>query len=74
MLNPQVNETQVLIISPTRELAEQTSKVVGNIGDFMNVRCHACIGGKSVGEDIKKLGEAERKRAASEGQLAELST
>ncbi|GMI44439.1 hypothetical protein TrCOL_g5599 [Triparma columacea] len=55
MLNPSVNETQVLVVSPTRELAEQTSKVVGNIGDFMNVRCHACIGGKSVGADIKAL-------------------
>ncbi len=25
------------------------------LGDFMNVQCHACIGGTSLGEDIKKL-------------------
>ena len=25
------------------------------LGDFMNVQCHCCIGGKSVGEDIRRL-------------------
>ncbi len=49
------NETQALVLSPTRELAEQTQKVVLSLGDFMNVQCHACIGGKSVGEDIRRL-------------------
>jgi hypothetical protein len=34
----------VLTLSPTRELAEQTQKVVCAWGDFMNVQCHACIG------------------------------
>lgn len=46
---------QALILSPTRELAEQTQKVCLSLGDYMNVRCHACIGGKSVGEDIRRL-------------------
>lgn len=48
-------ETQALILSPTRELAVQTQKVVLSLGDFMNVQAHACIGGKSIGEDIRKL-------------------
>jgi ATP-dependent RNA helicase len=49
------NETQALVLSPTRELAEQTQKVLLSLGDFMNVQCHACIGGKSIGEDIRRL-------------------
>ena len=49
------NTTQVLTLSPTRELAEQTQKVLLSLGDFMNVQCHACIGGKSIGEDIRRL-------------------
>ncbi len=49
------NETQALTLSPTRELAEQTQKVLLSLGDFMNVQCHACIGGKSIGEDIRRL-------------------
>jgi len=49
------NNTQSLILSPTRELAEQTQKVMLALGDYMNVQCHACIGGKSIGEDIRRL-------------------
>lgn len=41
---------QVLILSPTRELAQQTEKVILAIGEFINVQAHACVGGKSLGE------------------------
>lgn len=54
-INTTSNETQALTLSPTRELAEQTQKVLLALGDFMNVQCHACIGGKSIGEDIRRL-------------------
>lgn len=50
-----IKETQALILSPTRELATQIQSVVLALGDYMNVQCHACIGGTSVGEDIRKL-------------------
>jgi ATP-dependent RNA helicase len=49
------NAPQVLILSPTRELAEQTQKVVSALGDFLKVSVHACIGGKSLGLDMKAL-------------------
>jgi len=48
-------ETQALALSPTRELAEQTQKVMLALGDYLSVQCHACIGGKSIGEDIRRL-------------------
>jgi len=50
-----VRETQALVLSPTRELAQQIQKVALALGDFMSVQVHACVGGKSVGEDIRKL-------------------
>ncbi|RUS12659.1 P-loop containing nucleoside triphosphate hydrolase protein, partial [Jimgerdemannia flammicorona] len=50
-----INQCQALILAPTRELAQQIQKVVIALGDFMNVDCHACIGGTNVREDIKKL-------------------
>jgi len=50
-----VKETQVVILSPTRELAEQTQRVVQSLGDYMNVKCHAAIGGKSLGLDLKAM-------------------
>ena len=46
---------QALVLSPTRELAVQHEKVILAIGDFLNIHCHCCIGGKSVGEDLRRL-------------------
>ena len=50
-----VPECQALVLAPTRELAQQIQKVVINIGDYLGVRCHACIGGTRVRDDIAKL-------------------
>uniref|UniRef100_A0A453DEY0 Helicase ATP-binding domain-containing protein n=1 Tax=Aegilops tauschii subsp. strangulata TaxID=200361 RepID=A0A453DEY0_AEGTS len=46
---------QALILSPTRELATQTERVMQAVGNHMSVSVHACVGGKSIGEDIRKL-------------------
>ena len=46
---------QALVLAPTRELAQQIQKVVMALGDYMGVQCHACIGGTSVREDMRKL-------------------
>jgi ATP-dependent RNA helicase len=46
---------QALILSPTRELAQQIAKVVLVLGRYLSIQVHACVGGKSVGEDIRKL-------------------
>ncbi|KAJ1518093.1 RNA helicase [Coelomomyces lativittatus] len=54
-INTAVRETQVLVLSPTRELAQQIQSVVLALGDFMNVQVHACIGGTSLSEDLRKL-------------------
>jgi len=47
--------TQALILAPTRELAQQTQKVVRALGDFLNVTSHACVGGTLVRDDIRTL-------------------
>ena len=67
-LDTQQRETQVLVLSPTRELAGQIQKVrcaqttrdiaaqvMLALGDYMSVQCHVCIGGTNIGEDIRKL-------------------
>jgi len=48
-------QVQALILAPTRELAQQIQKVVIALGDFMNIECHACIGGTNVRDDMAKL-------------------
>ncbi|XXQ39121.1 RNA helicase [Plasmodiophora brassicae] len=55
MIDTKKKDLQALVLSPTRELAEQSRNVMLALGDYMNARCHACIGGKSVGDDIRAL-------------------
>lgn len=50
-----LNEPQALLLSPTRELAEQSAKVCLALGDYVGVKIHRCIGGKSTKEGIKAL-------------------
>ncbi|VVC24062.1 RNA helicase, DEAD-box type, Q motif,Helicase, C-terminal,ATP-dependent RNA helicase DEAD-box, conserved, partial [Cinara cedri] len=54
-IDTQLRDTQVLCLSPTRELAVQIQKVVLALGDYLNIQCHACIGGTNLGEDLRKL-------------------
>ena len=43
------SKTQILILSPTRELSTQTSKVISNIGAFMEgLKVHTLFGGSNV--------------------------
>lgn len=65
-------ETQVLIMSPTRELALQIQKVVLALGDYMNVQCHACIGGQSIGEDIRKLDHGQHIVSGTPGRVFDM--
>jgi translation initiation factor 4A len=67
--NPQC---QALILAPTRELAQQIQKVVIALGDFMKVTCHACIGGTSVREDQRKLGEGSQVVVGTPGRVLDM--
>ncbi|KAF7019538.1 hypothetical protein CFC21_032703 [Triticum aestivum] len=55
VIDTNIHEVQALILSPTRELATQTERVMQAVGNYMSVSVHACVGGKSIGEDIRKL-------------------
>lgn len=61
-----------LVLSPTRELATQIQSVVMALGDYMNVQCHACIGGTNVGEDIRKLDHGQHVVSGTPGRVADM--
>ncbi|KAI8893611.1 P-loop containing nucleoside triphosphate hydrolase protein [Globomyces pollinis-pini] len=67
-----LRETQALILSPTRELAIQIQSVVLALGDYMNVQCHACIGGTSIGEDIRKLDYGQHVVSGTPGRVFDM--
>jgi translation initiation factor 4A len=50
-----LNHVQALVLSPTRELAQQTNDVVNALAEYLEVRSHACIGGTRVSMDIQSL-------------------
>jgi len=46
---------QAILLSPTRELALQTQKVVESLSQYLDISSYACIGGTLVKETIEKL-------------------
>jgi len=54
-IDPKLQDCQVLILAPTRELAQQIQKVVLALGDYMDIKVHACVGGTAVRDDIRTL-------------------
>ncbi|KAK1443922.1 ATP-dependent RNA helicase DBP3 [Babesia gibsoni] len=55
LINYNLMSCQILILAPTRELAQQIQKVVLALGDYLKVQCHACVGGTVVRDDVHKL-------------------
>jgi len=49
------DHTQVLILAPTRELAQQIQKVASSLSIHLKIRSHVCVGGTSVREDMSCL-------------------
>jgi len=63
---------QALILAPTRELAQQIQKVALALGDYLKVKCHACIGGTSVRDDIDKLKEGQHLVVGTPGRVFDM--
>ena len=64
--------TQALILAPTRELAQQIQKVVVALGDFLQINCHACIGGTNVRDDMQRLGEGPQVVVGTPGRVHDM--
>lgn len=53
-------------------IATQIQSVVLALGDYMSVQCHACIGGTSVGEDIRKLDYGQHVVSGTPGRVYDM--
>lgn len=71
-INTTIPECQALILAPTRELAQQIQKVVIALGDHLKVKCHACVGGTSVGTDLNKLEEGVQVIVGTPGRVYDM--
>jgi len=62
-------QCQALILAPTRELAQQIHKVVLALGDYLKIRCHSCIGGTEVRDDIDRLRDGQQVIVGTPGRV-----
>lgn len=65
---------QALILAPTRELAQQIMRVAQSLGDYQKVKCHACIGGTAVREDVEKLREGQHLVVGTPGRVYDMAS
>jgi len=66
------HQCQALILAPTRELAQQIQKVVLALGDYLKIRCHSCIGGTSVRDDIGRLRDGQQCVVGTPGRVLDM--
>lgn len=60
---------QILQLSPTRELAEQSRKVMASLSSYMKISCHLCIGGTPVRNDIVALQHGKQVVVGTPGRI-----
>jgi translation initiation factor 4A len=54
-IDPSINAVQMVVITPTRELAEQAEKEALAIGNYLGIRAHKATGGPPVSVDLSVL-------------------
>ena len=67
-----VSDCQALVLAPTRELATQIVRVITSLGDFLNVKVHACVGGTAVREDVRTLQEGVHAVVGTPGRVYDM--
>jgi ATP-dependent RNA helicase len=65
-------DAQVLILSPTRELAAQTERLAAALGEHAAVRTWCAVGGASVGRDIKELEAGKHVVSGTPGRVFDM--
>ena len=66
------DEIQCLVLSPTRELAQQTAIVYNFLGECLKVKISLLIGGTKIGADLEKLREGPQVLVGSPGRVLDL--
>jgi translation initiation factor 4A len=74
VIDQKVQECQALILAPTRELACQIQKVVLALGDYMDIKVHACVGGTAVRDDIRTLQNGVHVVVGTPGRVNDMIT
>ncbi|VAI57272.1 unnamed protein product [Triticum turgidum subsp. durum] len=67
-------ECQALVLVPTRDLAQETEKVIGALGQWLGVKAHACLGGTSIREEKQISSSSNQVIVATPGRALNMLT
>lgn len=71
-LDYSILQCQALVLAPTRELAQQIDKVMASLGSYVKVKCHACVGGTLVREDLRILADGVHVVVGTPGRVFDM--
>jgi superfamily II DNA/RNA helicase len=71
-VDPTLKQVQVLVLSPTHELAKQTYDVFCGIGQTMGIKAHFAVGGSPVSKDIKIIQDGCQVLIGTPGRIYDL--
>ena len=66
------NVPQILVLSPTRELAKQNYDVFCALSEYLDLSVQLCIGGQSVDENIRSLEKGAQVVVGTPGRVFDL--
>ena len=67
-----IKEPQVLILTPTRELANQISDVATGLSSYMGITISTCVGGKHLDKNLKELDKGVHLISGTPGRVYDL--
>lgn len=71
-IDPAIKKTQVLVLVPTRELAQQIETVVKTLGSFLGITTYSVTGGTPMREDLKALDKGVHFVVGTPGRIYDL--
>lgn len=72
MVDPSSNQTQALILAPTRELAQQIQRVMVCLGEYTKCVVYSCTGGTNIQEDKRRLKEGVHVVVGTPGRVHDM--
>jgi len=71
-VDPTIKEPQVLILAPTRELANQSATTCTGVSAYMGVKTHVATGGPPIDGDIRALQRGAQVIVGTPGRVYDL--
>jgi translation initiation factor 4A len=71
-VDPTLKKTQVLVLAPTRELAQQIESVVSSVSAYMSITVYSATGGTPMKDDIRAMEKGAQFVVGTPGRVYDL--